>query len=103
MNPNHNSLTPSCPTKSQRLSPELTLISSDSLNLLLLLLLTTLHILEVSRNPLLLTTLVHKLGAVLLERRHGVQRELTVRGNKLRRAGNDHCRDGLVGLEEVLN
>lgn len=103
MYPNHNGLTPSRPTKSQRLSPKLALVSSNSFYFLLLLLLATLHILEVSRNPFLLTTLVHKLGAVLLERRHGVQRELIVRGNKLRRAGDDHCRDGLVGLEEVLD
>mgnify|MGYP001658170334 CR=1 FL=1 len=102
MNPNHNSLTPSRPTKPQRLTPQLALITTNTLNLLALLLLATLDILKVTRNPLLLTAFMHKLRAVLLERCHGVQRELAVLSDQLRGAGDHHRRDGLVGLQEVF-
>jgi SRSO17 transposase len=103
MNPDHDSLTPSSTTKSQRLTPKLTLITTDTLDLLSLLLLPTLNILKVARNPLLLTTLMHKFSAVLLEYSNSIQRELAIGRNELRRARDDHWRDSLVGLEEVFN
>lgn len=78
MNPDHNSLTPSGATEAQRLTPYLTLITTNALNLLALLLLSTLDILKVAWDPLLLTALMHELDAVLLERCHGIQRELAV-------------------------
>lgn len=102
MDPNHNSLTPSRPTKSQRFSPKLTLIAAHTLNLLPLLLLPTLNILEVTGNPLLLTALVYKLHAVLLERRHGVEGEFAVLGDQLRRARYDHRCNGFVASQEIL-
>lgn len=81
MNPNHNSLTPSRPTKTKRLAPNLAFITTNTLNLFPLLFLAAFHILEVTRNPLILTGLVHEFDAVLLERRHGVQGEFVVRGD----------------------
>jgi hypothetical protein len=102
MNPNHDSLTPSCPAKSQRLTPELALITTNPLHFLALLLLATLDILKVTRNPLLFTAFMHKLRAVLLERCHSVQGELAVRRDQLRGARDHHWRDGLVGLQEVF-
>lgn len=103
MNPNHDSLTPSRTTKSQSLTPHFALIPSNTLNLLALLLFPTLDILEVARNPLLLTTLVHELHAVLLECRHGIQSKLAIGGNQLRRTRDDHRRDGFVSLQELFN
>lgn len=102
MNPDHNSLTPSRASESQSLTPYLTLITTNALNLLALLLLSTLNILKVARDPLLLTALVHELDAMLLERCHGVQRELAVGGDQLRGPRDHHGRNGLVGLEEVF-
>ena len=102
MNPDHNSFTPSRSTESQRLTPHLTFITTNALNLLALLLLPTFDVLEVARDPLLLTALMHEFGAVLLERCHSVQRELAVGSDQLRGPRDHHWRDGLVGLEEVF-
>lgn len=98
MNPNHHRLTPSRPPQPQRLPPKLPLITTNPLNLLALLLLPTLNILKVTRNPLLLAALVHELDAVLLEGRHGIEGEIAVLGDQLCRARYDHRRDGLVAL-----
>jgi len=102
MNPDHNSLTPSSATKSQRLTPQLPLITTNPLNLLPLLLLPTLNILKVARDPLLLTTLMHELHAMLLKRSNSIQRELAIGRNQLRRPGNNHRRHRFVGLKEVF-
>ena len=102
MDPDHNSLAPSRATKTQRLAPKLALVATNTLDLLRFLLLAALNILEVARDPLLLAGLMHELDAVLLERRHGVQRELAVLGDQLGGAGDNHCRNGFVGLQEIL-
>lgn len=102
MDPDHNSLAPSCATKTQRLAPKLALIATNTLDLFRLLLLAALNVLEVARDPLLLAGLVHELHAVLLERRHGVQRELAILSDQLGGAGDNHWRNGFVGLQEVL-
>lgn len=103
MNPDHHSLAPSSPPQPQRLPPKLALIATNTLNLLTLLLLATLNVFKVARDPLLLAALVHKLDTVLLEASHGVEREFAVLGEQLCGSGNDHRGDGLVGLEEVLD
>lgn len=103
MDPDHNRLAPSSPSQTQRLPPKLALIATNTLDFLALLLLAAFDVLEVTRDPLLLTALVHELDAVLLEACHSVQGELAVLGEQLRRSGHDHRGDGLVGLEEVLD
>jgi hypothetical protein len=102
MDPDHNSLAPSRPTQTKRLTPKLTLIATNTLDLLCLLLLAALDVLVVARDPLMLAGLVHKLHAVLLERRHGVQREVAILGDQLGGARDYHRRDRFVALEEVL-
>jgi hypothetical protein len=102
MNPDHNSLTPSSATKSQRLTPQLALVAANALDLLALLLLPALDILKVARDPLLLAALMHELYAVLLERGHGVQRELAIGSDQLRGPGDNHRRDSFIGLKEVF-
>jgi hypothetical protein len=103
MNPDHDSLAPSSATKSQRLTPQLTFISTNTLDLLALLLLSTLDILKVARNPLLFTALMHEFDAVLLERGNSIQRKLAIGRNQLRRARNNHRCDRFVALKEVFN
>lgn len=103
MDPDHDGLTPGRAPKTQSLPPELALIAANALNLLAFLFLSTFNVLEVSRNPSLFSTLVHKLDAVLLERGDGVQREFVVRGYEARGSRNHHRRYSFVSLEEVLH
>lgn len=102
MHPDHDSLTPRRATKAQGLTPKLALVAANTLHLLALLLFATFDVLEIARDPLLLTTLVHKLHAVLLEGGDCVQREVAVFGDQLCRPRHHHRRDGLVALQELL-
>lgn len=103
MDPDHHGFTPRRPSQPERLPPELALVTAHPLELLPFLLLASLDVLEVARNPLVLTALVHKLQAVLLERRDGVQCEIVVRSNQRRRPRHHHRRHGLVDLQELLD
>lgn len=103
MDPDHDGLAPPGPSQPQRLPPQPLRVVADALDLPLLLLAPALDVLELARHPLVLTALVQEFGAVLLERRHGVQRELVVGGDERRGPRHDHGRDGLVGLEELLD
>ena len=67
MHPNHDSLTPSRPAQSKRLTPQLALIAAYPFNLLAFLFLAALDILEVARNPPVLSAVMHKLTAMLLK------------------------------------
>lgn len=102
MRPYHDDLAPTRPGQPQRLTPDLLLLASDPIDLLLLLLLTTLNVLVLSRSPLRLTALLHKLAAVLLEGRHCEQHELVILGHLDARPGHDHGRERLVALEKFF-
>lgn len=103
MNPYHHRLAPGGPAQTQGLPPKLALITSHPLDFLALLFLATFDVLEVARDPLLLTALVHELQTVLLEGGHRKQRELAILGDELRRAWHDHRGDRLICLEEILH
>lgn len=103
VDPNHHGLTPRCSTKPKGLTPELPLVPANALDLLLLFFLPTFDVLEIARNPFVLTTPVDKLRAVLLERRDGVKGELVVRRHEGRGSGHDHGRHRLICLEEFLH
>lgn len=103
MDPDHDGLAPPSPSQPQRLPPQSLRVAADALDLPLLLLAPAFDVLVLARYPLVLAALVDKLQAMLLERRHGVQRELVIGGDEGRRPGHDHGRDGLVGLQELLD
>lgn len=101
VDPDHHALAPPGPCQPQRLAPDLALVATRPLDLLALLLLAALDVLVVARRPFHLAALVLEVGAVLLERRDGEQRELVVLGDLDRRAGHHHGRQRLVALEEI--
>lgn len=96
MNPDHHSFAPCCPSQTEGFIPELPLIAANTLDFLPLLLLSTLHVLEVAWNPLVLSALVDEFAAVFLESGDRVQRKLVIRCHQVCGAGNDHRRHGLV-------
>lgn len=100
--PTHDRITVPRPPQSQRLTPQPPLLLLQLPQLLFLRLAPAICELHLPRRPPLLSTLVHKLGAVLLEARHGVELELIVLRQQLRGAGDDHGTYLLVALEEVL-
>ena len=103
MDPDHHGLAPRRPSQPERLPPELAFVAAHPLDLLALLLLAALNVLEVTRNPLVLTAFVHKLQAMLLERRDRIQRELVVRGHQRCRPRHHHGRHRLIQLQELLD
>lgn len=103
MDQRHDALAPTRPAQPQDLAPHSLLLALGLSQLADLLLFAALLRLEISRHPLVLSGLVHKLLRVLLEHRNRVQRVLGIRVDQVRRAGNDHGADGFVGAGEVLD
>lgn len=102
VNHNHGALAPSSATETECLAPDLALIFTDALHLASLLFLATLHVLVITRRPLVLATFVLKVDAVFLECRHGVEAKLAVGVDLDTRSRHNHGRDGLVRFEKVL-
>ena len=90
MNPDHDRLTPACPTKSDRLAPKFALVTPHSLNFLGFFFAATFGIFEVAGYPFILPSLMGEFCAVFLERRDGIQTEFVVFGDEVRGPWHDH-------------
>lgn len=102
VHPGHDGVAVARPAQPQRLAPHLPLLLLQLAQLLLLGLLAALVELPLARRPPALAALVQEFGAVLLEHRHGVQVELVVFGQQAGAARDDHGRQALVRVQEVL-
>lgn len=103
MHQTHDAFAPASPTQPQSLAPNPLLLSLDPLQFLLLLFPPALLKLVVSGHTLPFSDLVHKLLAVFLERRHGIQTEFVVRSDKVCRPRYNHRRDRLIALQKLFH
>lgn len=102
MNPDHDTFAPPSPSHAQSLAADLALFVGDAIQLTLLFLPAALDILILTGRPFLLSALVDKLGAVLLECHNSKQCELVVMVDFDRGPGHHHGREGFVALNEIL-
>lgn len=78
MHPDHDAFAPPSPSHAQGFAADLALFVGHTIQLSLLFFAATLDIFILAGCPLLLSALVDKLGAILLESHDGKQRELVV-------------------------
>lgn len=78
MHPDHDTFTPPSPSHAQGFATNLALFVGHTIQLSLFFFAAAFDIFVLTRCPLLLSALVDKLGAMLLESHDGKQRELVV-------------------------
>lgn len=78
MHPDHDAFTPTSPSHAQGFAADLALFIGHTIQLSLFFFAAAFDIFVLTRCPLLLSTLMDKLGAVLLESHDGKQRKLII-------------------------